>query len=198
MSSLMPAIHHLFLILASVLVADLATGATYIVQNGQANAAIVIAEHPTRMQQLAADELQAYIRKITGATLPMVAAPDPELPVCLHVGESEHTRRLGIDISDLAHGAYRIKSGDDYLALVGRDDDYFMTKPGDGGVVFPAGRKERKAAEAAWHDVHGKMWTSSFGASFKGYNGELGVWETNEHGSLNAVNDFLRYLPWAL
>lgn len=42
---------------------------TFIVKDGQANAEIVIAEKPTRMQAFAAQELQEYIRKITGAEL---------------------------------------------------------------------------------------------------------------------------------
>jgi hypothetical protein len=172
----------------------LAFGDTSIVQQRQPNAAIVIAERPTRMQQLAATELQAYIRKITGAELPIASKPSDTLPVTIYVGESEHTRRLGIQTSDLAYGAYRVKSGPTYLALVGRDDNHFMDKPGDAGGVFPASREGRDAAEKAWHEKHGQMWGTPFLSHYKDFNRELGIWSLDEQGSLNAVNDFLRWL----
>jgi hypothetical protein len=182
------------LVVVGAVVPALALGDTSIVQQRQPNASIVIAERPTRMQQLAARELQAYIRKITGAELPIEAKPSATLPVTIYVGESEHTRRMGIDTRDLDFGAYRIKSGPSYLALVGRDDNYIMDKPGDAGGVYPGTRKDRDAAEKAWQEKHGQMWGSPFLGHYKDYNPELGAWSLDEHGSLNAVNDFLRWL----
>ncbi len=169
-------------------------GAADIVKDGKPAASIVIAEQPTRMQKLAAEELQKYVKKITGAELPIASTPDATLPTKIYIGESEHTKSLGVKTDDLAYGAYRIASGEDYLALVGRDDNYFMDKPGDGGAVYSAGHKDKKRAVEAWREAHGEMWSSPFGPSFKGYNRDLGVWDVDEHGSLNAVNDFLRLL----
>lgn len=166
----------------------------FIVKDGKPRALIVIAEQPTRMQKLAAQELQKYILKITGADLSIGTQPSDEYPITLYVGSSDHTARLGIETADLAYGAYRIKAGENYLALVGRDDDYFLDKPGDGSRVHAANQKDRTDATNAWHEAHGQMWVSPFTSTFKGYNRELGVWDVDEHGSLNAVNDFLRYL----
>ncbi len=41
--------------------------------DGQPAATIVVAEKPTRSVQLAAAELQEHVRKISGATLPIVS-----------------------------------------------------------------------------------------------------------------------------
>ena len=62
-------------------------------------------------------------------------APDVALPVTICVGESEFTKKTRVKTDDLNYGAYRIQSGDGYLALIGNDDNYFMDKPGDGGEV---------------------------------------------------------------
>ncbi len=183
-------------ILPGILAAGFAARAAagpFLVEDGQPRAAIVIAAEPTRMQKLAAEELQKYVRKISGAELPIGTAPVGDLPMTIYVGESEHTRKLDLTTEGLDYGAYRIRSGDGYLALLGRDDDYFMDKPGDGGPVFPQGRKDRDAAEAAWRKQHGDLWASPF-LSISDYNPSLGVWSVDEHGSLNAVNDFLRWL----
>ena len=44
-----------------------ASGQSLLVEDGQPRAAIVIAEQPTRTQKLAAEELQKYVKKISGA-----------------------------------------------------------------------------------------------------------------------------------
>ena len=64
---------------------------SFLVEDGKAQAAIVIAKDPTRMQKLAAEELQKYVQKISGAELPIGTAPVSELPMSVYVGESEHT-----------------------------------------------------------------------------------------------------------
>jgi len=46
-----------------------------LVQDGQPTAAIVLAAEPTRAAQFAAAELQYHLRKMTGATVPMVTDP---------------------------------------------------------------------------------------------------------------------------
>ncbi len=174
-------------------VAPRALGVAFIVEDGKPKASIVIAETPTRMQKLAAEELKKYVKKITGAELPIGTAPVGALPMTIYVGESDFTRKLGLRTDDLKYGAYRIQSGDRYLALVGNDANYFMDKPGDGGEVFAANRKDRERAAEAWEKKHGEMWEHPFG-SIGSYNPALGIWNTDEHGSLNAVNDFLRSL----
>jgi hypothetical protein len=116
----------LCVLLASV---RLTAGASWIVEGGRPQAEIVIAESPPRSVRLAASELQAYIGKITDARLDIVAAPTGEAPVKVIVGESDRTRSLGVTAKDLERDAFRMVSGPDWLALVGRDRDFTSTEP---------------------------------------------------------------------
>lgn len=166
---------------------------SFIVQNNQPKASIVIAEQPTRMQQLAADQLQTYILKITGAELPVGTQPSADLPVTIYIGESPHTQKLGLSAEGLDYGAYRITSGDNWLAMLGNDDNYFMDKPGDAGPEYASRNSDRERAEEAWHEKHGPQWGFAADTHWY-YNHEMDLWVTDNHSSLNAVNDFLRSL----
>ena len=59
---------------------DAARGNVYIVNDGKPMADIVIAENPPRLAKLAAEELRDYVRKISGAELPIVSAPTNAVP----------------------------------------------------------------------------------------------------------------------
>ena len=59
----------------SCTLAATASGSLVLVQDGRANATIVLAAKPTGSAQLAAFELQHYIQKISGAKLPIVRDP---------------------------------------------------------------------------------------------------------------------------
>ena len=170
-----------------------ASGEAFIVEDGRPRSSIVIAAQPTRMQKLAAQELRKYVRKITGAELQAGSKPNEEMPVTIYVGESEHTRKLGLKTDGLDNGAYRIKSGVDWLALLGKDTNYFMDKPGDAGPEFAARASDRKRAIEAWQKKNGPQWYWA-ADTYWYYSRELDVWTTDDHGSLNAVNDFLRSL----
>ena len=100
--------------------------AEFIVKEGKPRAEIIIPEKPTRMQKLAAEELQKYVEKISGAKLAVTNAPGGDLPVKIYVGKSACTDKLGLDNKDLDHGAYLMKSGPDYLVLISR-----MQRPSD-------------------------------------------------------------------
>lgn len=94
-----------------------------LVRNGQAVATIVIAAEPTRAANLAALELQSHIKKITGATLPIVTdAMTAEGPLVL-VGESRLTQARGLHSADFKSQEYLIRSGEGGLVLMGRDKD---------------------------------------------------------------------------
>jgi len=67
-----------------------------LVENGKPRAEIVFAEQPQRSVRLAAHELQTYVRKITGAKLPIANEPTEGVPVQVYVGRSTHTDRFKI------------------------------------------------------------------------------------------------------
>ena len=79
--------------------------------------------------RLAAAELQMYLERISGSRLEIVTSPTGAMPVKIYVGESEHARRAGVDAEDLGRDAFRMVSGPDWLALVGRDWDFTPVEP---------------------------------------------------------------------
>ena len=95
----------------------------FLVDEGKANAEIIIADSPARSTRLAAAELQTCVAKISGARLPIRAKPSAEVPVQIYVGESPHAAKLGVTADRLERGAYRIASGEKWLALIGDDTD---------------------------------------------------------------------------
>lgn len=163
---------------------------SYIVEEGQPRAEIVITDQPPRMVIFAADELQTYIRKISGATLPIVHAPSDDVPVAIYVGRSVHTDALSVTDEGLEHGAFRMASGDDWLVLLGRDSDFTPPEP----WARHAGDRERVMQE--WDELTGAKWNNPVGLSLYrwAYNRKLEIWSYDERGSFNAVSQFLRDL----
>jgi len=101
----------------------------FIIEKGKPGAEIVIAEEPLRPVKLAAKELQDYLRKMTGAELPVTTVPSEGVPVQIYVGKSSSTETLGISDKGLDHGAFRIVSGKNWLVLLGHDTNFTPIKP---------------------------------------------------------------------
>ena len=160
----------------------------FVVKDGRPRADIVIAHKPTRSVKLAANDLRHYLAKITGATLPVVAEPTAAHPVHVYVGTSAHTQRLGISNEGLLYGAFRMVSGSDWLALVGRDDDYVPITPSI--MTRPQGH----AANRWWQQKTGEPWLYPGIGHFKIYNRKLDTWLRDQAGSAFAVYAFLRTL----
>jgi Domain of unknown function (DUF4838)/Carbohydrate family 9 binding domain-like len=176
-------------------------GESFLVKDGKANAEIVIAKKAPRTVTVASWELRNYLRKITGATLPIVSKPTGKALVKIFIGESDFTRKLGITAKGLEAGAYRIVSGDDWLVLIGTDTDFQPVEP------YTRSRKQRGSKKLldAWDKISGSKWGLPSGNAFKrrlkGINklyGEKGgpeyLWTFDERGSYNAVCGFLRTL----
>ena len=92
-----------------------------LVCNGTPAATIVLAKQPTRSAQLAAAELQYHVRKITGATLPIVDDRQPVAGNRVLIGESQTTTKLGLKGGDFVHQEYLIRFQQGTLVLMGRD-----------------------------------------------------------------------------
>ena len=175
---------------------------TWIVRDGQAQADIVIAPKPPRTVRLASWELQNYLRKITGATLPIVNKPG-DAAMHLYVGASEYTDNLGVTNEGLEYGAYRIVSGDDWLVLIGKDTDFQPIEP------YTRTRSQRgsESIMAAWDKIASGKWGHPAANAFKRLirnvdrhfrdedtDEPLHLWTFDERGSYNAVCGFLRQL----
>ncbi len=174
-----------------------ANAQSLLVEGGQPRAEIVIGEQPARVVKVAADELQTYVEKISGARLGITTTPSGGGIIPIYVGQSAYTDKLHISEKDLQHGAFRMASGERWLALVGRDRDFTPREP------WPHDSKDMARVRRDWDAMTGEKWDMDLNLrqTFKMQNKELGVWEQDERGSLNAVHEFLRglgvrwYLP---
>ncbi len=99
-------------------------GDLVLVEQGNGRASIVIPAEPSRMNKLAAEELQTFIQRLSGAELPIVTEPATDDGVNIFVGESEFTKKLGISAEGLESDSFVMRTGDNWLALVGDDTDY--------------------------------------------------------------------------
>lgn len=161
----------------------------FVVESGEPRAEIVIADKPARMTKLAAKELQSYVAKMSGATLPIVTERRVG-KAAVFVGKSRHTDELGLDTEGLKHGAFRMVSGKDWLALLGPDKDFVP--------IEPWGRKRDKneaaRVNAEWDKITGDTFWNTASELYQLYHPELDVWMTDDAGTFNAVNEFLRSL----
>ncbi len=162
--------------------------APFIVENGQPRAGIVIAESPTRSQKLAAEELQRYLEKISGAKLPIVSTPvDPPL-VSLFVGSSARASALGLEASGLGDGAYRIQSGEGWLSLIGDDTDFVPHE------LHSQNPPDRARVREEYDRRTDARWALPIDQMDRLHHSETGWWQGDRRGSLNAVHDYLRQL----
>jgi tetratricopeptide (TPR) repeat protein len=159
-----------------------------IVKDGQPRAEIVVAEQPPRMTKLAAKDLQSYVEKISGASLPIVTKPSGGNTRPIYVGRSSFTDQLQISDTGLEHGAFRIVARGDLLVLLGHDVDFTPLPPHNrhnGDIA---------RATAEWDKLTGATWGLPHVQLYKSYGHELGIWEQDERGSFHAVSELLRRL----
>ena len=161
----------------------------FIVESGEPRAEIVIADKPARMAKLAAKELQIHVAKMSGATLPIVTERHAS-KAAIFVGKSRYTDELGLCTEGLNHGAFRMASGKNWLALLGPDKDFVP--------IEPWGRKRDKneaaRVNAEWDKITGDRFWNTASELYQLYHPELDVWMTDDAGTFNAVNEFLRGL----
>ena len=191
-----------FTLILSLILPIVAEAAPFIVENGKPNAVIVTSDNPSRSTRWAAKELQETIEKISGAKLPI--AQRPGAGVNVYVGESPHLRQLGITAKGLKHGAYRVVSGDNWLALIGDDSEFVPAEP------WAKNNGDRRKLQPRWEEASGLPYGVPNGGMYKNRRlmpADLAkeereyFWGFDERGSYNAVCGFLRdlgarwYLP---
>ena len=179
----------------------------WLVKDGQPRAEIIIADRPPRTVRLAAHELQTYVKKISGAYLPIATQPSDATHAQIYVGRSAHTDKLKITADGLKDGAYRIASGDNWLVLIGDDTDFVPPEPlarNNGDIA--SGKLQRQ-----WEQLVGEPWGVPLAGTYKhrlklpgtvgkpegaatAKNEVLELWSFDERGSFNAVCGLLRSL----
>jgi len=93
-----------------------------LVQDGKARARIVVGGDVAPSAKFAAKELQTYVQKATGATLPMAESLRDDGIVEIVVGDGKISRSLGVNAKGLGRDAFRIKTIGKRIVILGRDD----------------------------------------------------------------------------
>lgn len=176
-------------VLCLAAMAPLQAADTLLIENGEPRAEIIIADKPARMTKLAAKELQSCLEKISGARLAVHTTPSAG-KVHIFLGKSAHTEALKLSTAGLQHGAFRMASGPDWLALLGEDKDFVPTEPWG----RKRDRSEAARVNAEWDKITGDTFWNTASELYQLYHPGLDVWMTDDAGTFNAVNEFLRGL----
>jgi len=108
------------LTLLYVLIATACAESIVLVREGKSEARIVVAKDAPSTVKYASRELQHYINKMSGAQLPITNEP-AEKTLNIHVGRSAYTEKMGVSVKGIGPDGFRIVSGKNDVALVGRD-----------------------------------------------------------------------------
>jgi len=129
------------------------TGQYLIVLDGRPKATIVTAENPSKADSMAAQGLQKYIQKISGAQLTIQTDKVDAEGNCILIGKTRFTPASGVVVTpaDPGREGFRLKTSGRYLVMAGSDElgtlyaaytllemfgvRWFM--PGDIGEVVP-------------------------------------------------------------
>ncbi|MDY0169369.1 MAG: DUF4838 domain-containing protein, partial [Thermoguttaceae bacterium] len=176
------------MIMVGFLSARNAAADAWIVEKGTPLAQIVVATESPRLTRLAAEELRDYVQKMTGAELPIRNEAFSDYPITVFVGHSEGTDDRGISVDGCTHGAYRMLSGRNWLALIGHDEDFEPVEP------WARNHGDRVRAQAEWEKLTGGTWNNPMNRLFRDHHQSSGIWTHDEGGSLQAVYAFLRDL----
>jgi len=94
-----------------------------IVKDGKPMASIIVAAEPTSSAALAAEELRSFVKKITGAELPLVTDTAKADGIKIYVGENPDLEKLGVATADFRTQEYVVKILPDTIILAGKDSD---------------------------------------------------------------------------
>lgn len=119
----------MILILAGMMLSPLSATALTLVENGMPRATIVISKDAPHKNRLAAAELQTYLKRISGAELPIVSDDRETGGIRILVGRSKVTDELKIDLPDdysfeKIREYYIIRTIGDNLILAGNDGGF--------------------------------------------------------------------------
>lgn len=154
-----------------------------LVRDGRALATIVTAAEPTVAANFAALELQAHVRRITGATLPLTSDGVRVDGPRVLVGESRATRALGLRAAALGSQEYLVRFAPQTVVLLGRDATDRRLAEGFGRAPGKYGR--------AWQCDGRNSVLSLADARFSDEQGTLEAWvwlpaaqQAGKHGTI--------------
>lgn len=98
------------------------TQAVYIIEDGESDYYIVTAQEHDECIDTAADELQTYLEKISGAELEIITEGElPEKAKAIYLGETEKSENDGFDYSSIGEDGFRLYCDGESLTIRGED-----------------------------------------------------------------------------
>lgn len=166
-----------------------------LVRDGTPVAEIVVDPNACNSTKTAAQELQKYLEKMSGAKLPIVNRPGKGTPV--YVGPGEFTEKLGIKTSDIRYDGFKIIVNDRYAAIVGVD----ANRPPIPRCNTSFSNLSSGKVLKEWQDITGKSWNIQLrfsrdprNARFGDFTKPLSFHTQDATGTLYGVYDFLERL----
>ena len=160
-----------------------------LVRDGKPTADIVASPGGHVSVKTAARELQRRLAEISGAKLPIVEAPSAGFAGHVYLGDSEHTRKLGVSVEDIKHDGFKIVASGNHVAIVGRDIDNYTKLL---GRIKDTRRKRQKE----WEKFCGRNWRRPCFHACSDYNKECGFDLQDGTGTLYGVYELLEQLGW--
>ena len=93
-----------------------------LVEDGKSHARIVAGEDVSPSARFAASELQTYIRKATGAEVPIEKESKDDGMVEIIIGDGQIARKLGVSSDGLPRDGFRISTRGKRIVILGKDD----------------------------------------------------------------------------
>ena len=181
------------LLLAGPLGADM-----LLVENGHPRTAIVVATQPYDIDALAATELQLYVKKTTGALIPIVGDTARISAPRILIGDNSVSRKLELNLDKLGRDGYLIQKVDTDLVLRGATEhgtlnaayafleNYLQVRwfmPGElGEDILP------RSTVSIPDEVHEKQtpdFHALYGLKWSGYSPGAPAWERRNRACLN-------------
>ena len=106
-----------------VILAGAARGEVRLVQDGASRYEIVLLEKSTRAARLAATELQTFVERSTGVSIPVTSSPDPAKHH-VYVGPHPWSTAAGVSAGDLPPEGFHLRTVGADLHIVGSDSDH--------------------------------------------------------------------------
>jgi hypothetical protein len=208
----------LFLVLVLVpafLFSGTVFSAVELVREGKPTAEIIITKDAVQGIKLAAEELQKHLELISGARLPIVNAPSPDVKSQVYVGQSEFTKALGFKPAKFKSSGLEIVVKDNYVILTGPNKHYkespYKQSPADAqylfggnaitGKTFPKPDNFPSPGLKKWQDFCGEKFTAGHQMTQGPVNNSsgrflnpLGIFSNDDLGTWYAVSEFLEQL----
>ena len=158
-----------------------------LVRDGKPLADIVLETNALSSVSLAASDLQEYIEKISGAKLAITNLPSPDVKNHIYVGPSEHVKKLGVTVDDLKPEGFKIIAKDNYIVLIGRDEQRPPAK-------YPRRGPEAEKAKKEWREFCGDQSDPPGGGGLGSFNKQLGFDVYDATATFYAATEFLEQL----